>query len=82
MGLTLIEGALKNLFQSVRAVRSNCNLEVLVFEEREKLRNALRKATDSVQEREPAENLTSQSNVRHLRRSRFEPSRPDLCFSD
>ena len=48
------------MFQSVRAVRSNCNLEVLVFEEREKLRNALRKATDSEQEREPAENLTSQ----------------------
>ena len=41
------------MFQSVRAVRSNCNLKVLVFEEREKLRNALRKATDSEQEREP-----------------------------
>ena len=70
------------MFQSVRAVRSNCNLKVLVFEEREKLRNTLRKATDSEQEREPAENLTSQSNVRHLRRSRFEPSRGNLCFSD
>ena len=70
------------MFQSVRAVRSNCNLKVLVFEEREKLRNTLRKATDSEQEREPAENLTSQSNVRHLRPPRFEPSRRDLCFSD
>ena len=49
------------MFQSVRAVRSNCNLKVLVFEEREKLLNTLRKATDSEQEREPAENLTSQS---------------------
>ena len=52
MVLTLIEGALKNLFQSVGAVRSNCNLEVLVFEERDKLRNALRKATDSRSKRE------------------------------
>ena len=70
------------MFQSFRVVRSNCNWEVLVFEKRETLRNALRKATDSEQEREPAENLTSQSNVRHLRRSRFEPPRRDLCFSD
>ena len=63
MGLILISGALKNLFQSVRAVRSNCNLDVLVFEESKKPRSARRKATGSEQEREAAEKLTSQPDV-------------------
>ena len=82
MGLILISGALKNLFQSVRALRSNYNLDVLVFEERKKPRSARKKATGSEQEREAAEKLTFQPDVWHLRRTRFEPPGHNLCFSD